>query len=104
MESGSQQQTSTTAESTGQEKTQSPSSATPPTPLPSPPNDGSSRRNSGSSSPTKLLAKDMTHNVQSRSGSIDENEEMVIDMFGRSVPRSRHHSSDEGSDSESDMA
>lgn len=46
----------------------------------------------------------MTHNVQSRSGSIDENEEMVIDMFGRSVPRSRHHSSDEGSDSESDMA
>ncbi|KAG0257305.1 hypothetical protein BGZ95_005280, partial [Linnemannia exigua] len=100
MESGSQQQ----SESTGQDKTQSPDSATPPTPLPSPPNDASNRRNSGSSSPTKLLAKDMTHNVQSRSGSIDENEEMVIDMFGRSVPRSRHHSSDEGSDSESDMA
>ncbi|KAG0381067.1 hypothetical protein BGX24_012201 [Mortierella sp. AD032] len=105
MESGSQQQPSTTtSESTGQENTQSPDSATPPTPLPSPPNDASSRRNSGSSSPTKLLAKDMTHNVQSRSGSIDENEEMVIDMFGRSVPRSRHHSSDEGSESESDMA
>ncbi|KAF9154752.1 hypothetical protein BG015_012077 [Linnemannia schmuckeri] len=104
MESGSQQQPSASAESTGQEKSQSPSTATPPTPIPSPPNDGSSRRNSGSSSPTKLLAKDMTHNVQSRSGSIDENEEMVIDMFGRSVPRSRHHSSDEGSDSESDMA
>ncbi|KAF9297522.1 hypothetical protein BGZ88_009783 [Linnemannia elongata] len=104
MESGSQQQSTTSAESIGQEKSQSPSTATPPTPLPSPPNDGSSRRNSGSSSPTKLLAKDMTHNVQSRSGSIDENEEMVIDMFGRSVPRSRHHSSDEGSDSESDMA
>ncbi|KAF9912267.1 hypothetical protein EC991_000158 [Linnemannia zychae] len=105
MESGSQQQRSTSiTELTGQESTQSPSSTTPPTPLPSPPNDASSRRNSGSSSPTKLLAKDMTHNVQSRSGSIDENEEMVIDMFGRSVPRSRHHSSDEGSDSESDMA
>jgi hypothetical protein len=105
MESGSQQQPfTTTSDSIGQENTQSPTSTTPPTPLPSPPNNASSRRNSGSSSPTKLLAKDMTHNVQSRSGSIDENEEMVIDMFGRSVPRSRHHSSDEGSDSESDMA
>ncbi|KAF9097803.1 hypothetical protein BGX23_007899 [Mortierella sp. AD031] len=105
MASGSQRQPPNTTDSTGQEKTQSPNSVTPPTPIPSPPNNtSSSRRNSGSSSPTKLLAKDMTHNVQSRSGSIDENEEMVIDMFGRSVPRSRHHSSDEGSESESDMA
>lgn len=46
----------------------------------------------------------MTHNVQSRSGSVDDDEEMVIDMFGRSVPRSRHHSSDEGSDSEAEGA
>ncbi|GJJ74409.1 hypothetical protein EMPS_06767 [Entomortierella parvispora] len=85
----------------------SPSTATPPTPIPSPKNGidlSSSRRNSGESSPTKILAKDMTHNVQSRSGSIDENEEMVIDMFGRSVPRSRHHSSDEGSDSDNEGA
>ncbi|KAF9934280.1 hypothetical protein FBU30_002698 [Linnemannia zychae] len=103
-ESGSQLQSSAILESSKQEKTQSPTSTTPPTPLPSPPNNSSSRRNSSSSSPTKLLAKDMTRNVQSRSGSIDENEEMVIDMYGRSVPRSRHHSSDEGSDSESDIA
>ncbi|KAF9580348.1 hypothetical protein BGW38_003042 [Lunasporangiospora selenospora] len=72
---------------------QSRSSTTPPTPVPSPPR-------SQPRSPTTLLAKDMTHNVQSRAGSFDENEEMIVDMFGRSVPRSRHHSSDEGSDSE----
>ncbi|KAF9987371.1 hypothetical protein BGZ75_000681 [Mortierella antarctica] len=78
--------------------------ATPLTPIASPKTDAGSRRNSGSASPTKMLAKDMTHNVQSRSGSVDENEEMVIDMFGRSVPRSRHHSSDEGSDSENETA
>ncbi|KAF9568600.1 hypothetical protein EC968_002902 [Mortierella alpina] len=78
--------------------------ATPLTPIASPKTEAGSRRNSGSTSPTKMLAKDMTHNVQSRSGSVDENEEMVIDMFGRSVPRSRHHSSDEGSDSENESA
>ncbi|KAG0307262.1 hypothetical protein BGZ98_000711 [Dissophora globulifera] len=85
---------------------QSLSAVTPPTPIPSPKADDNiaPRRNSGSASPTKLLAKDMTHNVQSRSGSVDENEEMVVDMFGRSVPRSRHHSSDEGSDSENESA
>ncbi|KAG0224018.1 hypothetical protein BGX31_008240 [Mortierella sp. GBA43] len=80
------------------------STPTPPTPIPSPKTEASSRRNSESTSLTKMLAKDMTHNVQSRSGSVDENEEMVIDMFGRSVPRSRHHSSDEGSDSENERA
>ncbi|KAG0247821.1 hypothetical protein BG011_000838 [Mortierella polycephala] len=95
---------SVVADSIGGDKTDSLSTATPPTPIPSPKNDISSRRNSGSLSPTKLLVKDMTHNVQSRSGSVDENEEMVIDMFGRSVPRSRHHSSDEGSDSENESA
>lgn len=78
--------------------------ATPPTPVPSPKAEIASRRNSESASCTKILVKDMTHNVQSRSGSIDENEEMVIDAFGRSVPRSRHHSSDEGSDSEDERA
>ncbi|KAF9184331.1 hypothetical protein BGZ51_003401 [Haplosporangium sp. Z 767] len=97
-------ETSGVPDSTSGDKTDSPSTATPPTPIPSPKNDIPSRRNSGSSSPTKLLVKDMTHNVQSRSGSVDENEEMVIDMFGRSVPRSRHHSSDEGSDSENESA
>ncbi|KAG0051782.1 hypothetical protein BGZ83_003308 [Gryganskiella cystojenkinii] len=110
------------------ERSSSPSSATPPTPIPSPKNSSAAnnnnnsddnsnnnsgdeitsttfnRRNSGESSLTKTLAKDMTHNVQSRSGSVDENEEMVVDMFGRSVPRSRHHSSDEGSDSENEAA
>ncbi|KAG0211233.1 hypothetical protein BGX28_008300 [Mortierella sp. GBA30] len=97
-------ESSTTPGTARGDKADSSPTATPPTPIPSPKNDTGSRRNSGSSSPTKMLAKDMTHNVQSRSGSVDENEEMVIDMFGRSVPRSRHHSSDEGSDSENESA
>ncbi|KAI1305008.1 hypothetical protein EDD11_005032 [Mortierella claussenii] len=95
---------SAAADSVTEEKSDSSRTATPPTPIPSPKAENTSRRNSGSSSPTRMLAKDMTHNVQSRAGSIDENEEMVVDMFGRSVPRSRHHSSDEGSDSENESA
>ncbi|KAG0084240.1 hypothetical protein BGZ92_010077 [Podila epicladia] len=86
-------------------KSNSSSSATPPTPIPSPKNETGQRRGSDGGSPSKPeLARDMTHNVQSRSGSVDDDEEMVIDMFGRSVPRSRHHSSDEGSDSEAEGA
>ncbi|KAG0343818.1 hypothetical protein BG004_004972 [Podila humilis] len=86
-------------------KSNSSSSATPPTPIPSPKNDGGQRRGSNGGSPNKPeLARDMTHNVHSRAGSVDDDEEMVIDMFGRSVPRSRHHSSDEGSDSEAEEA
>ncbi|KAF9430170.1 hypothetical protein BGZ94_008032 [Podila epigama] len=91
--------------STESNQTDSASSVTPPTPIPSPKNETNSRRNSGSRSPNKPdLARDMTHNVHSRAGSVDDDEEMVIDMFGRSVPRSRHHSSDEGSDSEAEGA
>ncbi|KAF9286850.1 hypothetical protein BGZ68_002509 [Mortierella alpina] len=97
-------ETSSTTDTTGSDNLENTLTATPLTPIASPKTDVGSRRNSGSTSPTKMLAKDMTHNVQSRSGSVDENEEMVIDMFGRSVPRSRHHSSDEGSDSENESA
>lgn len=85
-------------------KSNSSSSATPPTPIPSPKNEAGQRRGSDGSPVKPELARDMTHNVQSRSGSVDDDEEMVIDMFGRSVPRSRHHSSDEGSDSEAEGA
>ncbi|KAF8980106.1 hypothetical protein BGZ52_004247 [Haplosporangium bisporale] len=85
-------------------KSSSSSSATPPTPIPSPKNEAGQRRGSDGSPSKPELARDMTHNVQSRSGSVDDDEEMVIDMFGRSVPRSRHHSSDEGSDSEAEGA
>lgn len=86
------------------EHSKSSSSATPPTPIPSPRNEAGQRRGSDGSPSKPELARDMTHNVQSRSGSVDDDEEMVIDMFGRSVPRSRHHSSDEGSDSEAEGA
>jgi len=40
----------------------------------------------------------MTRNVRSRAGSMDENEEMILDIYGRSVPRSRRQSTDDGSD------
>ncbi|KAF9940898.1 hypothetical protein BGZ65_005806 [Modicella reniformis] len=102
-ESGSMQQSPET-DSTTDEKNKSSNMAAPPTPIASPKADTASRRNSESASLTKLPVKDMTQSVQSQSGSVDEDEEMVIDMFGRSVPRSRHHSSDEGSDSENERA
>ncbi|KAF9968927.1 hypothetical protein BGZ73_009017 [Actinomortierella ambigua] len=89
------------------------SSATPPTPIPSPRSaaeSGLRRREStdstgsaGSSRRPTETVKDMTRNVHSRAGSAEDlDEEMIVDMYGRSVPRSRHHSSDEGSDSDTD--
>ncbi|KAI1321576.1 hypothetical protein EDD11_003056 [Mortierella claussenii] len=79
---------------------ESPITATPPTPIPSPRNESSTKQDLADSSQSHPVqrARDMTHNVHSRAGSVDENEEMVLDAYGRSIPRSRHQSSDEGSD------
>ncbi|KAF8933010.1 RNA-binding protein 39 [Dissophora ornata] len=79
---------------------ESPITATPPTPIPSPRNESSTKQDTGDKSQQRPVqrVRDMTHNLHSRAGSVDENEEMVLDMYGRSIPRSRHQSSDEGSD------
>ncbi|KAI7821039.1 hypothetical protein BC939DRAFT_456340 [Gamsiella multidivaricata] len=79
---------------------ESPVTATPPTPIPSPRNEGLTKQDVNDKSQSRPVqrVRDMTHNVHSRSGSVDENEEMVLDMYGRSIPRSRRQSSDEGSD------
>ncbi|KAF9979876.1 hypothetical protein BGZ75_009119 [Mortierella antarctica] len=88
----------------------SPSTVTPPTPIPSPMTEdvhtnkadtGTKKRSRSSSQQIVELARDMTHNVaHSRANSVDDNEEMVLDSYGRSIPMSRHQSSDEGSDHE----
>ncbi|KAG9321353.1 hypothetical protein KVV02_007151 [Mortierella alpina] len=88
----------------------SPSTVTPPTPIPSPMTEdvhtnkadtGTKKRSRSSSQQIVELARDMTHNVaHSRANSVDGNEEMVLDSYGRSIPMSRHQSSDEGSDHE----
>ncbi|KAG0210454.1 hypothetical protein BGX28_009264 [Mortierella sp. GBA30] len=92
----------------------SPSTVTPPTPIPSPvtedsqanKQDATSKKRSRSNSQHFVeLARDMTHNVaHSRANSVDENEEMVLDSYGRSIPRSRHQSSEGGSDYENERA
>ena len=62
---------------------------------------GTKKRCRSNSQQTVELARDMTHNVaHSRANSVDANEEMVLDSYGRSTPLSRHQSSDEGSDNE----
>ncbi|KAF9570980.1 RNA-binding protein 39 [Mortierella alpina] len=88
----------------------SPSTVTPPTPIPSPMTEDvhtnkadtvSNKRSRSDSQQTEELARDMTHNVaHSRGNSVESNEEMVLDSYGRSIPLSRHQSSDEGSDHE----
>ncbi|KAF9961953.1 RNA-binding protein 39 [Mortierella alpina] len=88
----------------------SPSTVTPPTPIPSPMTEdvqnnkadsGTKKRCRSNSQQIVELARDMTHNVaHSRANSVDANEEMVLDSYGRSIPLSRHQSSDEGSDNE----
>ncbi|KAF9429271.1 RNA-binding protein 39, partial [Entomortierella beljakovae] len=79
---------------------ESPITATPPTPIPSPRTDIATKQDTleNESLKTGYRARDMTHNIHSRRGSADENEEMILDIYGRSVPRSRRQSSDEGSE------
>ncbi|KAG0308700.1 RNA-binding protein 39 [Dissophora globulifera] len=86
---------------------ESPITATPPTPIPSPRTEVSAKQEgsvSGDLSQQRPMqrVRDMTHNIHSRQGSMDENEEMILDMYGRSIPRSRHQSSDESSEVGSD--
>ncbi|KAG0317065.1 RNA-binding protein 39 [Dissophora globulifera] len=86
---------------------ESPITATPPTPIPSPrtevsaKQDGSVNGDLTQQRPMQRV-RDMTRNIHSRQGSMDENEEMILDMYGRSIPRSRHQSSDESSEVGSD--
>ncbi|KAF9962999.1 hypothetical protein BGZ65_006715 [Modicella reniformis] len=81
---------------------ESPITAMPPTPISPPGNEGSAKQNHSSSGNPEELSiqrkRDMIHNVRCRAGSIDENGEAVLDVYGRSVLRSRRQSSDEGSD------
>ncbi|CAO3566545.1 unnamed protein product [Mortierella alpina] len=92
----------------------SPSTVTPPTPIPSPMTEdvhtnkadrGMKKRCHSNSQQIVELVRDMTHNVaHSRANSVEGSEEMVLDSYGRSIPLSRHQSSDEGSDHESGRA
>lgn len=62
---------------------------------------GTKKRSRSNSQHIVELARDMTHNVaHSRANSVEGSEEMVLDSYGRSIPLSRHQSSDEGSDHE----
>ena len=62
---------------------------------------GMKKRSHSNSQQIVELARDMTHNVaHSRANSVEGSEEMVLDSYGRSIPLSRHQSSDEGSDHE----
>ncbi|KAF9364252.1 RNA-binding protein 39 [Mortierella sp. NVP85] len=80
---------------------ESPVTATPPTPISPPGGEAPPKIDSGPSPETQSSVqrvRDMTRNVHSRAGSMDENEEMILDIYGRSVPRSRRQSTDDGSD------
>ncbi|KAF9398651.1 hypothetical protein BGX21_007468 [Mortierella sp. AD011] len=85
---------------------ESPITATPPTPIASPRTESSTKQENVDNPSTQPVqrARDMTRNVHSRAGSVDENEEMVLDVYGRSIPRSRRQSSDDGSDYGNDSA
>ncbi|KAF9914792.1 hypothetical protein BX616_007545 [Lobosporangium transversale] len=77
---------------------ESPTTATPPTPIASPLNENSSKQDLSDS-----LQPQQTHSVQSCT-SVDENEEMVLNVYGRSIPRSRCQSLDAGSELGCDSA
>ncbi|KAF8983268.1 hypothetical protein BGZ46_010566 [Entomortierella lignicola] len=84
---------------------ESPITATPPTPIPSPRTETPTKQEiTDNPSSQQQRVHDMTHNIHGRTGSIDENEEMVLDVYGRSIPLSRRQSSDEGSDYGNDSA
>ncbi|KAK3821306.1 MAG: hypothetical protein J3Q66DRAFT_398350 [Benniella sp.] len=80
---------------------ESPLTATPPTPISPPGGEALPKIDSGPSPETPSSVqrvRDMTRNIRSRTGSMDENEEMILDIYGRSVPRSRRPSTDDDDD------
>ncbi|KAI8349358.1 hypothetical protein B0O80DRAFT_489599 [Mortierella sp. GBAus27b] len=77
---------------------ESPVSVAPLTPISPPGSESTVKNDSQEEQQSVQRVRDMTRNVHSRTGSMDENEEMILDVYGRSVPRSRRQSSDDGSD------
>ncbi|KAF9088264.1 hypothetical protein BGX27_002728, partial [Mortierella sp. AM989] len=95
-----------TVSTASQSLVDSPTIATPPTPIPSPRTETSTKQEGVDNQPSQSIrrTRDMAHNIHSQTGSMDGNEEMVLDVYGRSIPRSRRPSSDEGSDYGNDSA